>query len=145
MSLIYLGGFILLLILLFIFLFRGILGMAFLGFIGAGMIKLKIDEIKNKGVNRFGSLPCVFVLTPETVTIGSNEFPTESLTNLKIDAEDFMGGPGGDMFGASLGTENYIEFTHNGENHSWQFLVKRKSDLELIQQIGREIIKSKVA
>jgi hypothetical protein len=55
MSLLYLAGFIILLVLIFVFFIRGLLALGFLAAVGGGLIKLKLDEIKNKGVNRFGS------------------------------------------------------------------------------------------
>jgi len=141
MSLLYLAGIILLLVLVFIFFLRGLLVLGLFGAIAGGLIKLKIEEIKKKGANRFGSLPSTFTLGSEAILVGSNEFKTEVMTDLRIEADDFAGGPGGDILSSSAGTENFIDFSHQGEGHSYQFVVKKQSDLKLISQIYDEIKK----
>jgi hypothetical protein len=88
-------------------------------------------------------LPFGFKLSPEGIRIGNDEFQANELVDLKIDADDFMGGPGGDILSSSIGTENFIEFSYRGQKHEYQFLVKRKSDLQLIEQIYKELNKLK--
>jgi hypothetical protein len=145
MSWIYLGAAIVGLILIYVFFIRGMLALAFLGAVGGGLIKLKIDDIKKKGANRFGSLPHILKISAESITIGNSEFRTEDISSLELDATDFTGGPGGDVLSSSTGTDNFLEFHHNGEKHSYQFLVKRKSDLAIIASILKEIQLRKVS
>jgi hypothetical protein len=134
MSLVYMFAFIALLLVIFIFfpvLKAGIL----LGTVSGGLIKIKLDEIKRKGVNRFGSLPFQFQLSADLIKVGETQFRVFELTHLEIEADDFSGGPGGDIFSSSLGTDNFISFTHRGEKHEYQFLIKTRSDVRLVQQI----------
>lgn len=144
MSLIYLTATVIAFFLVFIFFVRGVLGFAFFLFLSGGLIKLKLDEIKSKGANRFGTLPFAFVISTDKIVIGSSEYATDNMTDLKIDAEDFVGGPGGDILSSSIGTDNYIEFYSGGEKHAYQFLVKKRSDLVMIGQLYKEIQKRRV-
>jgi|GEM_PF-2846716 len=145
LSLFYLGAIILGLVLVFVLVVRGVFALLFLASIAGGLIKLKIEDIKKKGANRFGSLPYLLKLSPEMIVIGSREYKTEELTDLTIEADDFTGGPGGDIFSSSLGTDNFLKFTHAGEKHSYQFVVKKQSDLSLVAQIEKEIHKAKAS
>jgi hypothetical protein len=135
MSLFVLAAILLSLLLIYVFIFQGLLALAFLASVGGGLVKLKIEEIKSKGVNRFGSLPFTFRFSPESIVIGSDEFKAEEIVDLKIDAEDFTGGPGGDILSSSIGTNNFIEFSHKGEKHTYQFLIRKRDDLQVIDNI----------
>jgi hypothetical protein len=137
MSLIYLFAIVAALLLIFALFFRGLLSFALFGSIAGGLIKLKYDEIKNKGYNRFGSLPSTFQLSAEGIHIGEEKYSITEVTDLEIDAEDFKGGPGGDIFSSSLGTDNVISFTVNGVKHEYQFVVKTRVDLKLLAQIKK--------
>jgi hypothetical protein len=135
---VYMFGFIALLVLIVVLL-PGLKSLAFLIFVSMGLIKLKLNDIKKKGINRFGSLPYSFQISTEHIKIGPNEFRLSDLSDLEIDADDFNGGPGGDIFSASIGTDNFISFTIRGEKHEYQFLVKNQSDLKLINHLAKQV------
>jgi hypothetical protein len=121
----------------FLFL-RGLLPLLIIGGISFALIQLKMTASKKKGANRFGSLVERLILTTELLTIGDKQYKLDELEKFDIDASDFLGKPG-DFLASSEGTDNFIEFTLNGVDHSFQFQVKRKTDLKLLSEIDKQI------
>jgi hypothetical protein len=136
MSSVYMFGFIGVLVIIVAFL-PGLKSLGLLVVVSVGLIKLKLNDIEKKGYNRFGSLPYAFQLSTEHIKVGHDEFRISDLSNLEIDADDFKGGPGGDLFSSSLGTDNFISFTLRGQKHEYQFVVKNQADLKLVNQVAK--------
>jgi hypothetical protein len=143
MDKLYIAGGIFLFVLVFIFLFRGILGFLILGGMSYTLIHLKISDNKKKGANRFGSLVERLILTQDLLTIGDKQFKIDQLNNFKIDADDFLG-MSSDFLGVSTGTDNFIQFTQGGTNYSFQFQVRRSTDLKLLAEISKQLITTSV-
>ena len=125
-------------ILVYIFLFRGLLAILMLGGMSYALIQLKINDNRKKGANRFGSLAERLTLTNDLLTIGDSQFNTGDFENFEITADDFLG-KSTDFFGSSTGTDNFIEFTQHGTEYSFQFQVKRRTDLKLLFEIEKAI------
>ena len=101
-------------------------------------VQLKINDNKKKGANRFGSLVERLTLTKDLLTIGDKQFNTGDFEKFEIIADDFLG-KSTDFFGSSAGTDNFIEFTQQGTDHSFQFQVKRRTDFKLLIEIEKAI------
>ena len=129
---------IILFILVYIFLFRGLIAILMLGGMSYTLIQLKINDNKKKGANRFGSLVERLTLTKDLLTIGDKQFNTGDFEKFEIIADDFLG-KSTDFFGSSAGTDNFIEFTQQGTDHSFQFQVKRRTDFKLLIEIEKAI------
>jgi hypothetical protein len=129
---------VLLFVMVFIFLFRGILGLLILGSLAYTLVQLKINENKKKGANRFGSLVEPLVLTRELLTVGKKEFRIENLQDFKIEAVDFLDKPA-DFFGTSAGIDNWINFKLDGTEYSFQFQVRKIADLKILSKIAESI------
>lgn len=138
----YIAGGILLFILVYIFLFRGLIAILMLGGLSYALIQLKINDNKKKGANRFGSLVERLTLTQDLLTIGDKSFNTRDFEKFEITADDFLG-KSTDFFGSSSGTDNFIEFTQQGKDYSYQFQVKRRTDLKLLFELEK-VIKTNV-
>jgi hypothetical protein len=134
----YIVLFIILLVCVWLFLFRGLLTLALLVGLAISIIQLKLSDIKKKGPNRFGSLPTRLSLNSERLIIGDDTLLIADLEKFEIIADDFVGKPG-ELFAISDGVDNYIEFLRNGVEYSFQFCVRRQSDLKILSQIEKEI------
>lgn len=102
------------------------------------LIQLKINNNKKKGANRFGSLVERLTLTNDLLTIGDKKFNTSEFEKFEITADDYLG-KSTDFFGSSAGTDNFIEFTQRGTDYSFQFQVKRRTDLKLLFELEKGI------
>ena len=125
-------------ILTFIFLFRGLLAILILGGMSYTLIQLKLTDIKKKGANRFGRLVEKLTLTKDLLTIDDNHYRIKEMNKFEIDADDYVGKPT-DFLIPSAGVDNFIEFSLNGTDHSIQFQVKRRTDLKLLSDISKEV------
>ena len=61
-----------------------------------------------------------------------------SLEKFEITADDVVGKSAGFM-GSSQGTDNFIEFTQQGVDYSFQFQVKRNADLKTLFELEKAI------
>ena len=124
-----------LLILLFVG-FPGI-GVGVVGVIAALLIREKIQDDVKKGAKRFGSLTQRLILSEDSITIGDTHHELDELQKLEVIAADYVGAPGG-MFSSSVGTDNYLDFNFKGESFSYQFQIKSRADLKLVNDLSKE-------
>jgi hypothetical protein len=99
------------------------------------LFKMKIEDDKKKGVRRLGHLIDKLVISDDSITFGNLMVPDKDLRNVLIYAGDYEG-RGSDFFGLSYGTDNRIEFEFKGNKYSFQFQVRKKADLKLINDIA---------
>lgn len=125
-----------------------VLALFFIGFPGLGLIvvvaiaffliRLKIQDDQKKGARRFGSLTEKFILSADSLTIGDVTYKIKELEKVEIIADDFVGGPGG-IFSSSVGVDNYVDFSSNGRDFSYQFQIKNRNDLKTVKEIVRSL------
>jgi len=125
-------------VIVYLFLFRGLLMFTILGGIAYTIIQFKRTDDKKKGVHRFGHLVDRLTLTPESITIGNNQFPAHELERFSITADDYFG-KGSGAIDTSVGVDNFLEFTHQKVDYSFQFQVKRRSDLAVLFELEKAI------
>lgn len=103
------------------------IGLSTVALIATGLIKIKIDDDKKKGLKRFGHLRAKIVISPNTITLRNKEISISDFKNLEIIANDYYGKPK-NLIGYSIGTNNTIRFDLNGYTEELKFLIKSKKD-----------------
>jgi hypothetical protein len=99
---------------------------------------MKMEDDKKKGVSRLGHLIDRLVISDKSITFSRQEVSIDELKNVLIYADDFEGKLN-EFIGISYGVDNSIEFEFKGNKYSFQFQVKSKADLKLIDDIAQII------
>jgi hypothetical protein len=110
--------------------------------IGMGLYQMKKNEDRKKGVGRIGHLINNLVISTESITFGNISVPISELRNLEIDAEDYEGRPY-ELFFKSFGIENWITFTYQEKDYSFQFIIYSAKELDLVKTIEKTILSAK--
>ena len=117
------------------------IGLATVATIAIGLIKIKTDDDKKKGLKRFGHLRAKIKISTDSIALRDNAIPIKNLKKLKIIAKDYYGKPK-NIIGYSIGVDNTIRFELNGEIEELRFFIKSKKELELVLSLINEVEKN---
>ncbi len=98
------------------------------------MVGIKLYDDRYMGISAYGDRKDNLVIAEQYIEIRDLKILYTDLTNLVIYVDEYLGMPKG-IFGIHHGGNNKIEFNHNGQLVSFNYVIKNKQDYAKVSRL----------
>jgi hypothetical protein len=104
------------------------------------MVGIKLYDDRYMGISAYGDRKDNLIIAEQYIEIRDLKILYTDLTNLVIYVDEYLGMPKG-FFGIHHGGNNKIEFNHNGQLVSFNYVIKNKQDFAKVSRLVDRIEK----